>query len=115
MSLPLRLAIMPTPVAVWGMLYFASRLGGISLIRFLPWLRAEFVVLMGTSLMLFVFDRTSASDVVALHAWGLFGAQLWIGRHYKLDTRQFLTSLKLSVPQTTASPASGRDHSGLDS
>ena len=96
MNTPLRLAIMFTPVAVWGILYFASRLGGISPIRFLPWLKAGFFVLMGTSVVLFLFDRTLASDLVAMHAWGLMGAQSWIGRRYKVDTKQLLTVLKLS-------------------
>jgi hypothetical protein len=56
MGLSLRLAIMFTPVLVWGVLYLTSRFGGISPTRFMPWLRAGFVVLMGVSLILFVFD-----------------------------------------------------------
>ena len=95
MSLPLRLAIMFTPVLVWGLLYLTSRLGGISPTRFMPWLKADFVVLMGVSLTLFAFDRTHLSNVVAIHAWGLFGAQLWIQRHYKQETKELVTSLKL--------------------
>jgi hypothetical protein len=95
MSLSLRLAIMFTPVLVWGVLYLTSRLGGISPTRFTPWLRAGFLVLMGGSLILFVFDRTHLSDVVAIHAWGLFGAELWIERHHKQDSKELVTSLKL--------------------
>jgi hypothetical protein len=99
MSLSLRLAIMSTPVLVWAVLYLVSRLGGISPKRFMPWLKAGFVVLMGVSLMLFVLDRTHLSDIVAIHAWGLFGADLWIKRRYKLDIEQdsgqLVTSLKL--------------------
>lgn len=97
MGLSLRLAIMLTPVLVWGVLYATSRLGGISPTRFMPWLRAGFFVLMGVSLILFVFDRTHLSDVVAIHAWGLFGAEVWITRHYKVQqkTEQLVTSLNL--------------------
>jgi hypothetical protein len=95
MSLPLRLAIMFTPLLVWGVLYLTSRLGGISPTRFMPWLKAGFVVLMGVSLILFVFDRTRFANVLAIHAWGLFGAQLWIQRHYKRETKELVTSLKL--------------------
>ncbi len=97
MSLSLRLAIMFTPALVWGVLYLTSRLGGISPTRFMPWLKAGFVVLMGVSLILFVFDRTHLSDVVAIHAWGLFGAEVWITRHYKVQqkTEQLVTSLNL--------------------
>jgi len=97
MGLSLRLAIMLTPVLVWGVLYLTSRLGSISPTRFMPWLRAGFVVLMGVSLILFVFDRTQLSDVVAIHAWGLFGAEVWITRRYKVQqkTQQLVTSLDL--------------------
>jgi GH35 family endo-1,4-beta-xylanase len=51
---------------------------------------------MGVSLILFVLDRTRLSDVVAIHAWGLFGADMWIRRRYKQhDTEPLVTSLKL--------------------
>lgn len=90
---------MLTPVLVWGALYLVSRLGGISPKRFAPWLRVGFLVLMGMSLILFVLDRTHLSDIVGIHAWGLFGAELWIKRRYKLDIAQdagqLMTSLKL--------------------
>jgi hypothetical protein len=86
---------MSTPVVVWGVLYLVSRLGGISSRRFQPLLRVGFVVLMGVSLLLFVFDRTLLSDVVAIHAWGLFAAEMWIGRHHKRDAPPLVTSLKL--------------------
>ena len=96
MSLSLRLAIMSTPLLVWAVLYLLSRVGGISPTRFRPLLRVGFVVLMGVSLMLFVFDRTRLSHIVAIHAWGIFGAQLWITRRYKQEkTEPLLTSLKL--------------------
>jgi len=95
MSLSLRLAIMFSPLLVWGLLYLASRLSGISPTRFTPWLRTGFVVLMGVYLISFIFDRTRFSDVVAIHAWGLFGAELWIKRHYKQEAAQLVTSLKL--------------------
>jgi hypothetical protein len=95
MSLSLRLAIMFTPLLVWGLLYVTSRLGRISPTRFMPWLKAGFVVLMGVSLILFVFDHARLSDVVAIHAWGLFGAELWIARHYKQETKHLVTSLNL--------------------
>jgi len=95
MSLSLRLAIMFTPLLVWGVLYLLSRLAGISPGLFTPWLRAGFVVLMGVSLIFFVFDRTRLSDIVAIHAWGLFGADMWIRRRYKQETEQLVTSLKL--------------------
>lgn len=97
MSLSLRLAIMFTPVLVWGALYLTSRLSGISPTRFVPWLRAGFVVLMVVSLILFVFDHTHLSDVIAIHAWGLFGAEVWITRHYKVQqkTKPLVTSLNL--------------------
>ena len=88
MGLPLRLAILFTPLLVWGLLYLTSRLGDISPMRFMPWLRAGFFVLLGASLALFAFDRTHLSNVVAIHAWGLFGAQLWIQRHYKQETSE---------------------------
>jgi|HubBroStandDraft_5_1064220.scaffolds.fasta_scaffold515356_2 hypothetical protein len=94
MSLLIRLAIMFTPALVWGVLYLTSRLGRISPIQFMPWLKAGFVVLMGVSLTLFVFDHTHLSNVVAIHAWGLFGAKLWIARHQKQETKQ-LVSLNL--------------------
>jgi len=85
-----------TPLLGWGALYLVSRLGGIAPTRFTPWLRAGFIVLMGLSLILFVFDRTRFSDVVAIHAWGLFGADMWIRRRYKQhDTEPLFTSLKL--------------------
>jgi hypothetical protein len=95
MSLSLRLAIMLTPLLVWGVLYLVWRLGGISPTLLTPWLRGGFLVLMGVSLIFFVFDRTRLSDVVAIHAWGLFGADLWIRRHYKQETEQLVISLKL--------------------
>jgi len=95
MSLSLRLAIMFTPLLVWGLLYLTSRLGRFSLTRFMPWLKAGYVVLMGLSLILFVFNHGRSSDVIAIHAWGLFGAQLWIARHNKQETKQFVTSLNL--------------------
>jgi hypothetical protein len=69
MNLSLRLAIMFSPLLVWGALYIASRLGGISATRFAPWLRTGFVVLMGVSIVLFIFDRTRLASVVAIHAW----------------------------------------------
>jgi hypothetical protein len=94
-SFSLRLAIMFSPALVWGLLYLTSRLGRVPLTRFTPWLRTGFVVLMGISLMLFVFDRTRLSNVVAIHAWGLFGAELWVQRRRKQEAGQFLTSLKL--------------------
>jgi hypothetical protein len=100
-SLPLRLAILSSPVAVWGMLYFASRISRISPVRFLPWLKAGYFVLAGTSLVLFLFNRTSIADVAFIHAWGLMAAQLWICRHFKVDTlqpQQNLTFLNLSMP-----------------
>jgi GH35 family endo-1,4-beta-xylanase len=50
---------------------------------------------MGVSLILFAVDRTHLSDVMAIHAWGLFGAQLWIQHHYKQETKELVTSLKL--------------------
>lgn len=95
MSLSLRLAIMFSPLLVWGVLYLAWRLGGILPTLFTPWLRAGFFVLMSVSLIFFVFDRTRLSDVVAIHAWGLFGADVWIRRHYKQETEQNVISLKL--------------------
>ena len=95
MSLSLRLAIMLSPLLVWGVLYLTSWLGGISPKRFAPWLRAGYVVLMGVSVMLFVFDRTHVSDVVVIHAFGLLGAELWITRQSKRETEQLVTSLKL--------------------
>lgn len=84
-----------SPLLVWGMLYLVSRLGGISPALFAPWLRVGFVVLMGVSLIFFVFDRSRLSDVVAIHAWGFFGADVWIRRHYKQETEQLVTSLNL--------------------
>jgi hypothetical protein len=95
-SLPLRLTIMFTPLLVWGALYLVSRLGGIAPTRLTPWLRASFLVLIGLSLILFVFDRTRLSDIVGIHAWGLFGADMWIRRRCKqYDTEPLVTSLKL--------------------
>jgi hypothetical protein len=95
MSLSLRLAISFSFLPVWGVLYLASRLGSISLIRFTPWLRAGFIVLLGASLILFVFDRTRLANVLAIHAWGLFGAQYWTGRNNKREPQEVVTSLKL--------------------
>jgi len=95
-SLPLRLAIMFTPLLVWGALYLVSRLGGIAPARLTQWLWPGFLILMGLSLILFVLDRTRLSDVVAIHAGGLFGADMWIRRRYKQhDTEPLVTSLKL--------------------
>ncbi|HVO81378.1 MAG TPA: hypothetical protein VMT28_11640 [Terriglobales bacterium] len=103
MSLSFRLLVMATPLAVWGMLYLACRLRGIPLPRLVPWLKGGFVALMGTSLVLFVFDRTHLSDAVAVNAWGLFGAQVWIERRYKmLETRGELTSLNLAERKSDA-------------
>jgi hypothetical protein len=95
MNLTLRLAIMFSPLLVWGMLFLASRLGGIAPTRFAPWLRTGFVVLMGVSIMLFIFDRTRLANVVTIHAWGFYGAELWIKLHYKQEAEQLVTSLKL--------------------
>jgi hypothetical protein len=95
MNLSLRLAIMFSPLLVWGALYLASRLGGISPTRFAPWLRTGFVVLMGVSIVLFIFDRTRLANVVAIHAWGFYGAELWIKLRYKQEAEQLVTSLKL--------------------
>lgn len=86
---------MLTPLLIWGALYLASRLGGIPVTSFTPWLRAGFVVLMVISLILFVLDHTHLSDVVAIHAWGLFGAEMWIARRHKQETKELVTSLKL--------------------
>jgi len=95
MSFSLRLAIMFSPLLIWGLLYLASRLGGISPTRFTPWLRTGFVVLMGVSLILFVVDHTHLSDVLAIHAWGLFGADMWIKRQNEQEAEQLTTLLKL--------------------
>jgi hypothetical protein len=95
MNLSLRLAVMFSPLLVWGMLYFASRLGGISPTRFAPWLRTGFVVLMVGSIVLFIFDRTRLANAVAIHAWGFYGAELWIKLHYKQEAGPLVTSLKL--------------------
>jgi hypothetical protein len=95
MSFSLRLVMMFSPLLVWGMLYLASRLGGISATRFTPWLRTGFVVLIGVSIILFVFDRTRLANVVAIHASGFYGAELWIKLHYKQEAEQLVTSLKL--------------------
>jgi hypothetical protein len=109
MNLALRLSIMSTPLVVWGVLYVAYRLTGISLTRFQPWLRIGFVVLMGVSLIGFVFDHTFLSNIISIHAWGLFGANVWITRHYKLDTQPLVTSLKLSAPEMTPADMSRSD------
>jgi hypothetical protein len=52
---------------------------------------------MVVSLIWFVFDHTHLSDVVAIHAWGLFGAEVWITRHYKVQRKNepLVTSLNL--------------------
>jgi hypothetical protein len=50
---------------------------------------------LGVSLVLFVFDRTHLSDAVAIQAWGLFGANLWVNRHQNAEGKQAITSLKL--------------------
>jgi hypothetical protein len=85
-----------TPLLVWGALYLVSRLGGIAPARLTQWLWPGFLILMGLSLILFVLDRTRLSDVVAIHAGGLFGADMWIRRRYKQhDTEPLVTSLKL--------------------
>src|SRR5450755_3857131 len=103
-SLPVRLAILSSPAVVWVLLYFASRLSRISPVRFLPWLKAGYFVLAGSSLVLFVFNRTSMADVTFLHALGLQAAQLWICRHFKIDItpqpKQNLIFLDLSMPPT---------------
>lgn len=93
MSLSLRIAIVVSPVLVWGLLYIASRVGNVPLIRFAPWLKFGFAFLLGVSLVLFVFDRTHLSDAVAIHAWGLFGANLWVNRHQNTEGKQAITSL----------------------
>ena len=85
-----------TPLLVWGALYLVSHLGCVAPTRFTPWLRAGFLVLMGLSLIFFVFDRTRSSDVIAIHAWGLFGADMWIRHRTKQhETELLVTSLKL--------------------
>lgn len=84
-----------TPVLVWGLLFVVSRLGGVSPTRFSPWLRIGFLVLSGPYLILSVFDRTRWLDVVAVHAWGLFAADVWIQRKYKQQVEPLVTSLKL--------------------
>ena len=96
MNLSLRLATTLSPVLVWGVLYLASRLGGISPTRFTPWLRAGFFVLMVLSITFIVFDRTRLGNFVSLHGWGLYSAELWIKHHYKHEREEELvTSLKL--------------------
>jgi hypothetical protein len=96
MSLPVRLAIVLTPLLVWGVLYLLSRLGGISPPRFIPWLKAGFFVLVGAWFVLVVLDRTRWSEIVMIHAFGLFGASSWIMHRYKREqTKTLLTSLEL--------------------
>jgi hypothetical protein len=96
MSLPLRLAIMLTPLLVWAALYLLSRFAGISPTRFAPWLRAGFILLMGVYVTLFAFGHTGLSDIFAIHAWGLLVANLWIKRRYRQEMAEsVLTSLKL--------------------
>jgi hypothetical protein len=95
MNFSLRLAVMFSPLVVWGLLYLASRLGGISPTRFAPWLRTGFVVLMVVSIIFFIFDRTRIANVVAIHTWGFYGAELWIRVHFKQEAEQLVTSLKL--------------------
>jgi predicted nicotinamide N-methyase len=51
---------------------------------------------MGVFLVLAVLDRTRWSDIVAIHAWALFGANSWIARRYKQEVaKPLLTSLEL--------------------
>ena len=95
-SLPLRVAFIFSPLLVWGALYLCVRLGGISPLRFTPWLRAVFLALMGVFLILVVLDRTRWSDIVSIHAWALLGADLWIKRRYKQDQPEpLLNPLKI--------------------
>jgi GH35 family endo-1,4-beta-xylanase len=51
---------------------------------------------MGVFLVLVVLDRTRWSDIVAIHAWGLFGAHSWIVHRYKQEgTKPLVTSLEI--------------------
>ena len=109
MNFWLRLAIMSTPFVIWGVLYLACRLSGISPARLQPWLRIGFRVLVGASLIEFVFDRSFLSNIISLQAWGLFGANVWITRHYKLDTKSPITSLRLSTPEPTTADVNTAD------
>jgi hypothetical protein len=47
------------------------------------------------SITFIVFDRTRLANFVALHGWGLYGAELWIKHHYKQEGEEVVTSLKL--------------------
>ena len=94
MNVPLRLAIVFSPLLVWGALYLAWRLGRIPLARFVPWLRAGFVVLLGVRIVLAVSGSNHWSDIVMTNAWGLFGAHLWTTRGRKKES-ETLISLNL--------------------
>jgi hypothetical protein len=52
---------------------------------------------MVVSIIFFIFDRTRIANVVAIHAWGFYGAELWIRVHYKheREEEELVTSLKL--------------------
>ena len=91
-----RIAVMLTPVLVWGLLYAVSRLGNIEPKRFLPRLQFGFVLLLGASVLLFAFDHPHLSNVLAIHAWGMYGAAAWIRHHLREeDPQPVITSIKL--------------------
>ena len=85
MSIWLRLTIFSSgPLLVWGLLYLASRFGGISLTRFIPWLRIGGIVLLGLSAMLLVFD-VRWRGVVDIQGGALLAAAGWLKQRYKVD------------------------------
>jgi hypothetical protein len=98
-SLSFRLAVVFSPLLTLGAIYLASRLGGISPIRFARWIGIVNLILFCVSLGLFVFDRPHIGNALALHAWALYGAQLWIKHHYKRNSAnpatEAIRSLKL--------------------